>query len=86
MFTYELEHPRTCRDRVEGEKHVRGKASGADAIQPQIMQYLRAGNWQLVSKLPVSVGQRTLDRIADNGWIEWRSGGARSEIKVTRQC
>ena len=62
---------------------MRGKASGVNATQRQIMQYLRACDWVLVSKLPVSVGQRTLDRIANNGWIERRSGGPRSEIKLT---
>jgi hypothetical protein len=62
---------------------VRGKASGVNATQRQLMQYLRAGDWVLVSKLPIPVGQRTLDRIAENGWIERRSGGAGSEIKLT---
>ena len=47
------------------------------------MQYLRAGDWVLLSKLPISVGQRTLDRITENGWIERRSGGPQSEIKLT---
>jgi predicted transcriptional regulator len=47
------------------------------------MQYLRAADWVLVSKLPISIGQRTLDRIVDNGWIERRGSGPRSEIKLT---
>jgi hypothetical protein len=62
---------------------VRGKASGVNATQRQLMQYLRAGDWVLVSKLPIPVGQRTLDRIAENGWIERRGGGPQSEIKLT---
>jgi predicted transcriptional regulator len=62
---------------------MRGKASGVNAVQRQLMQYLRAGDWILVSKLPISVGQRTLDRIAEKGWIERRGGGPRSEIKLT---
>jgi hypothetical protein len=62
---------------------MRGKASGVNAIQRQLMQYLRAGDWVSVSKLPVSVGQGTINRIVDNGWIELRGGGPRSEIKLT---
>jgi hypothetical protein len=58
---------------------VRGKASGVNAVQRQLMQYLRAADWVLVSKLSMPIGQRTLDRIVENGWI----GGPRSEIKLT---
>jgi hypothetical protein len=62
---------------------VRGKASGVNAIQRQLMQYLRAGDWVLVSKLPIPVGQGTINRIAEHGWVERRGGGPRSEIKLT---
>jgi hypothetical protein len=62
---------------------VRGKAFGVNAVQRQLMQYLRAADWVSVSKLPTPVGQRTLDRIAENGWIERRGGGPRTEIKLT---
>jgi hypothetical protein len=47
------------------------------------MQYLRAGDWVLISKLPITVGQRTINRIAEDGWIERRGGGPRSEIRLT---
>ena len=46
------------------------------------MQYLRAGNWVLVSK-PNPVGERVFDRILQNGWIERRGTGPRLEIKIT---
>jgi hypothetical protein len=62
---------------------MRGKASGVNATQRQVMQYLRSGDWMLVSKLPIPVGQRTLDRIVEKDWIERRGGGPRSEIKLT---
>lgn len=62
---------------------MRGKASGVNAIQRQLMQYLRAGAWVSVSKLSIPVGQRTLSRLAENGWIERRGSGQRSEIKLT---
>ena len=52
-------------------------------MQRQVMQYLRAGDWVLVSKLPISVGQGTINRIAENGWIERRGGGPRLEIRLT---
>ena len=64
---------------------MRGKASehGVNAGQRQLMQYLRAGGWVLVSKLPIAVGPRTLDQIVQNGWIEQQGSGPRSEIKLT---
>jgi hypothetical protein len=62
---------------------VSGKASGVNAIQRQAMQYLRAGNWVLVSKLPNPIGERTFDRILQNGWIERQGTGPRLEIKIT---
>jgi hypothetical protein len=37
----------------------------------------------LVSKLPIPVGQGTINRIAEHGWVERRGGGPRSEIKLT---
>ena len=62
-----------------------GKASGyrVNAIQRQLMQYLRAGHWVLESKLPIPVGERTVDRIVQNSWIERRGVGPGSEIKLT---
>ncbi len=54
-----------------------------NARQRQLMQYLRSGEWVLVSKIPVAASRGTLDRIAQNGWIERRGGGPRSEIKLT---
>ena len=53
------------------------------AVQRQLMQYLRSGDWKLVAKLPVSASPDTLNRITQYGWIERRSGGPRSEIKLT---
>jgi hypothetical protein len=47
------------------------------------MQYLRAGDWVLMSKQPVPVGERALARIAKNGWIEQRGSGPRLELKLT---
>lgn len=54
-----------------------------NAMQRQLMQYLRSGDWKLVAKLPVSASPVMLNRIADYGWIERRGGGSRSEIKLT---
>ena len=62
---------------------MKGKASGVSAGQRQVMQYLRAGNWVMVSKLPSPVGERMFDRILQNGWIERRGTGPRLEIKIT---
>lgn len=62
---------------------MRGKASGVNARQRQLMQYLRAGDWVLVSKVPVAVGERMLDHISENGWIERQGTGSRREIKLT---
>ncbi len=62
---------------------MKGKAAGVNAIQRQLMQYLRAGDWVLFSKVPLSIGQGTLNRLAENGWIERRGGGPRSEVKLT---
>ena len=62
-----------------------GKASGTsvNAMQRQLMQYLRSGKWTLLSTLPVPTSPGMLNRIADRGWIERRGGGPRSEIKLT---
>ena len=57
--------------------------SGVNAIQRQLLQYLRAGDWVLLSKLPIAVGQGSLDRLAESGWIERRGSGPQSEIKLT---
>ncbi len=64
---------------------MRGKASGSgvNAVQRQLMQYLRGGDWVPISKLSLPVGQRTLNRIVENGWIERRGSGPRSEVKLT---
>jgi hypothetical protein len=70
-------------DPEEGEADVKGKASGVSAGQRQFMQYLRAGNWVMVSKLPNPIGERLFDRILQNGWIERRGTGLRLEIKIT---
>jgi DNA-binding PadR family transcriptional regulator len=52
--------------------------------QRQVMQYLRSGDWNFVSKLPVATTAKALNRLADNGWIERRGGGGpRSAIKLT---
>ena len=53
------------------------------ASQRQVMQYLRAGDWNIVAKLPVAATAGALNRLADYGWIERRGGGPRSEIKLT---
>jgi DNA-binding PadR family transcriptional regulator len=51
--------------------------------QRQVMQYLRSGDWNNVAKLPVATTVGAINRLADNGWIERRGGGQRSEIKLT---
>jgi hypothetical protein len=51
--------------------------------QRQVMQYLRAGDWNVVAKLPVTTTAVALNRLTDYGWIERRGGGPRSEIKLT---
>lgn len=48
-----------------------------------MMQYPRPGNWILISKLPVPIGDVAIVRIADNGWIERRGTDPRYEIKLT---
>lgn len=53
------------------------------AVQRQLMQYLRSGDWKIVTKIPVSASPTTLSRIDSYGWIERRGGGPRSEIKLT---
>ena len=53
------------------------------AVQRQLMQYLRSGDWKIVTKIPVSASPTTLNRIGSYGWIERRGGGPRSEIKLT---
>jgi len=53
------------------------------ASQRQVMQYLRAGDWNIVAKLPVAATAGTLRQLTDYGWIERRGGGRRSEIKLT---
>ena len=75
---------RSRRDRAEGEDMTdRAAKPGVIASQRQLMQYLRGGNWVTISKLPISVGPRLLDRITQNGWIESRGAGARCEVKLT---
>ena len=44
------------------------------ASQRQVMQYLRAGDWNIVAKLPVATTAGALNRLADYGWIERRGG------------
>ena len=62
---------------------MRGKASGVNASQRQVMQYLRTRDWVLLHKLPMPAGERAINRLAENGWIERRGGGPRSEIRLT---
>jgi hypothetical protein len=52
------------------------------ASQRQVMQYLRAGDWNIVGKLPIATAG-ALHRLAEYGWIERRGAGQRSEIKLT---
>jgi hypothetical protein len=70
---------------AEGDAEMIDKNPGpaVTAMQRQLMQYLRAGEWKIVTKIPVSASLRTLDRISSNGWIERRGFGPRSEIKLT---
>jgi hypothetical protein len=51
--------------------------------QRQLMQYLRSGEWKIVAKLPIVASEKTLNQIADYGWIERRATSHRSEIKLT---
>jgi hypothetical protein len=53
------------------------------ALDGQVMQYLRSGDWNVVAKLPIAATAGALNRLADYGWIERRGGGPRSEIKLT---
>jgi DNA-binding PadR family transcriptional regulator len=53
------------------------------ASQRQVMQYLRSGDWNIVTKMPVAATAGALNRLVDYGWIERRGGGPRSEIKLT---
>ena len=53
------------------------------AVQRQLMQYLRSGDWKLVATLPVVASAGTLNRLTDYGWIERRGGGPQAEIKLT---
>ena len=59
------------------------KTLGVNAIQRQVMHYLRSGDWKSVAELPVSASLGTLKGICEKGWIERRGGGPRSEIKLT---
>ena len=47
------------------------------------MNHLRFGGWAAISKLPVLVGQATIERVVKNGWVERRGDGPSSEIKIT---
>ena len=53
------------------------------SVQRQLMQYLGSGDWKILTKIPVFASRTTLNRITQNGWIERRGGGPRSEIKLT---
>ncbi len=64
---------------------MRGKLSsaGVNALQRPLMNHLRSGGWAAISKLPVPVGQATIDRVVENGWVELRGDGRDAEIKLT---
>ena len=64
---------------------MRGKllAPGVTAVQRALMHYLRAGDWVFISKLPIPVGQGTIDRIVANGWCERRGDRYWLELKLT---
>jgi hypothetical protein len=51
---------------------VKGKASVVTAPQRQLLQYLRGGDWVVLSKIPIAIGKRTLKRMTEHGWIECR--------------
>jgi hypothetical protein len=53
------------------------------ASQRQVMQYLRAGDWNIVGKLPIAATAGALNRLAEYGWIERRGAGKRSEVQLT---
>ena len=53
------------------------------AVQRPLMHYLRAGDWVFISKLPIPVGQGTIDRIVANGCGERRGDGYGLELKLT---
>lgn len=76
---------RLVKPRAEGEGDMISKNADRRVLasQRQVMQYLRAGDWNVVTKLPVATTAGTLNRLANYGWIERRGGGPRSEIKLT---
>lgn len=53
------------------------------AGQRQLMQYLRAGDWKVVAKLPVVASEHMVEQLTHFGWIELRGDGAKAEIKLT---
>lgn len=58
-------------------------APGVNALQRPLLNHLRSGGWAVISKLPVPVGEATIDRVVKNGWAERRGDGLMSEIKLT---
>jgi hypothetical protein len=76
---------RLRQDRTQGELRMKHEITGPRVMsgQRQLMQYLRSGDWKIVASLPVVASEKMLKQITDYGWIERRSTGPRSEIKLT---
>jgi len=75
--------PRPPPGRGEGEMIGQNAGPIVKSHQRQVLDCLRSGDWEIVTKLPVAASPRALKRLTDYGWIERRGGGPRSEIKLT---
>lgn len=53
------------------------------ASQRTVLQHLNAETWLTFAKLGVPARTLLLQRLKENGWIEWRGQGPSFELKLT---
>ena len=60
------------------------KSPRPSAGHRQVLQRLSTDKWQPFAKLNLVVGDKLLDRLAINGWVERRRQGQMLELKLTQ--
>jgi hypothetical protein len=51
--------------------------------QRALMQYLSLDDWKIAAHLPIPVGEATLSRIRNYGWIESRGEKHKMAVRLT---
>jgi hypothetical protein len=61
----------------------KNSAEVPNMAQRTVLQCLDLDDWKIVSHLPVPVGERTLSRMCEYGWVETRGEKQHMSIRLT---